>query len=237
MVEDDPSYVAQNSSDDDQISVIRWRNGSPDTSRNDGHLINDCIYRLRYAAIWATPQTDIDEYLVPVKGARNNSLVTPMDISKPSLPTVLEPYLKKDIYSALNLPPVWYEVAKDPADQIALWSTHRQNTWARQETGEWLCWKAIVRPELVDISFVHWPTNIKQGTETVNVETSLRFNHYRVFNEAELNVTDSDFVQEAQDIQQAVCSALGLGIHCRPSDWLPEGINASEQLLHNPSLR
>lgn len=221
MVDDDPSYVAKDMHNRLQIKLIKWPDGTPDTSTNDGVLINDCSYRLRHKATWATPQSDVDEYFVPVQSSGSfPAAVSPPDFSQPLLPKVLEPYLEDDQHYAVYTPMLWYEASEKPEAQIALTSTFRQDHWAPK------CFKSIVRPELVDVSFTHWPTNTKRG-RTADIRYALRFNHYRLTDRKLANITDLDFVTEAQAVQNAVCLAYGLKIGCKPGEWLPEGFIAS----------
>jgi hypothetical protein len=272
MVDDDANYVAQDMHDYTQIKAFKWLDNSPDTSTDDGIMINDCIYRLRRKADWATPQNDVDEYLVPlmdpnpsmplstmlvaglkVENLMNNSSdeisqlrrmqrqipipdsgINPPDFSQPlkTLPQVLEPYLQSDNYSSVSARMLLYEVSVKPEAQIALWSKHRQDEWAER------CEKSIVRPELIDVNWIHWPTNAKRGI-AASIENVLRVNHYRLTNRtltnfpAEItdnitNVTDIDFIPEAHGIHSSVCLAFGLQNDCRPVQWLPEGMNVSE---------
>jgi len=222
MVDDDPLYVAKDMHNYDQIKSIKWQDGTPPTHTDDAVMINDCNYRLRYKASWATPQSDVDEYFVPMKVAatQNATGISPPDMSKPSLPQVLTPYLKDDQYYAVYTAMLWYEASEKPDTLIDLGSTHRQDQWAPK------CWKSIVRPELVDVSWTHWPTNTKRGTKA-DGRAVLRFNHYRITNQTLAKITDLDFVTEARDVQNAVCSELSLRIGCRPAEWLPEGLMAS----------
>lgn len=220
MVDDDPHYVPADMHKNFLIKSIKWLDGSPQTSTNDGVLINDCNYRLRHKAIWSSPQSDVDEYFVPVKGS-NPAIVSPPDNSRPLLPQVLEPYLKDDKYYAVWTGMLWYEASEKPGSLIDLGSTHRQGKWAPK------CFKSIVRPELVDVSWVHWPTNTKRGAKA-DARTVLRFNHYRLTADQRLaNVTDEDFVDEAHEVQNAACLAFGLNRSCSPEEWLPEGMIAS----------
>merc|ERR1719375_400825 len=111
--------------------MIKWGDNSPDTITDDGIMINDCMYRLRYRAVWATPQSDIDEYFVPLQNASTSlSVINPPDFSKPLLPQVLESYLKADKYYAVTAGMLWYEASAKPDHQIALWSDRRQDQWA-----------------------------------------------------------------------------------------------------------
>jgi len=175
-------------------------------------VINDCLTRLRGRAKWLLPSIDTDEYMV-----FNSS----DDSRKMRYQDALEDWIGDRAIHAVTFARTNFLHPKMPYQQLQIESTRRELRPAA------LCPKDIVRTDLVNALFVHWPTSFDNNSVHVGVpKEQLIVFHYRL---TEVNqsrsLDDSTLAVQSSALDDALRARYGQ----RWSAFAPKMLEAHAQ--------